>query len=180
MPQKVNPDVLELIRGKTARSIGNLQTLLVLVKGLPLAYNRDLQEDKPALFDIVDTIIACLEIAAPLVAGATLKTQSINARIEEGYLDATSLMEYLIQLGIPQRSAHHMVGSLVGEAAKRGVQLAELPIEEFAKLDPKLDDNVLGVLGVKNAVGAFKSYGSTAPEQVKAQIEQWKSRLELS
>ena len=180
MPQKVNPDVLELIRGKTARSIGNLQTLLVLVKGLPLAYNRDLQEDKPALFDIVDTVIACLEIAAPLVAGATLKTQSINARIEEGYLDATSLMEYLIQLGIPQRSAHHMVGSLVGEAAKRGVQLAELPIEEFAKLDPKLDDNVLGVLGVKNAVGAFKSYGSTAPEQVKAQIEQWKSRLGLS
>ena len=180
MPQKVNPDVLELIRGKTARSIGNLQTLLVLVKGLPLAYNRDLQEDKPALFDIVDTVIACLEIAAPLVAGATLKTQSINARIEEGYLDATSLMEYLIQLGIPQRSAHHMVGSLVGEAAKRGVQLAELPIVVFAKLYPKLDDIVLGVLGVIYAVGAFKSYGSTAPEQVKAQIEQWKSRLELS
>src|SRR6185295_4046120 len=99
MPQKVNPDVLELIRGKSARVIGDLQTLLVLVKGLPLAYNRDLQEDKPALFDAFDTVSACLEIAAPIVAGAELNRQAIAERLDRGHLDATTLMEHLIRRG---------------------------------------------------------------------------------
>ena len=99
MPQKVNPDVLELIRGKTARVIGNLQTLLVLVKGLPLAYNRDLQEDKPPLFDAFDTVQASLELAAPLVAGAELNRPAIAERLDRGHLDATTLMEHLIRRG---------------------------------------------------------------------------------
>lgn len=179
MPQKINPDILELVRGKTARVIGNLQTLLVLVKGLPLAYNRDLQEDKPALFDAFDTVEACLEIAAPLVKGAILKTNSINKRLDKGFLDATTMMEYLILQGIPQRTAHHMVGSLVGLATDNKTTLAELPLEEFQKLSPDLDEKIYGVLGVKNAIAAFKSYGSTAPDQVKAQIAAWKKRLKL-
>ena len=179
MPQKINPDILELIRGKTGRVIGSLQTLLILVKGLPLAYNRDLQEDKPALFDAFDTVEACLDIAAPLVEGATIKAESINERLEQGFLDATTMMEYLILQGIPQRTAHHMIGSLVALATEHNTSLAELPLEEFQKLSPDLDEKIYGVLGVKNAIAAFKSYGSTAPEQVKAQISAWKIRLEM-
>ena len=179
MPQKINPDILELIRGKTGRVIGSLQTLLILVKGLPLAYNRDLQEDKPALFDAFDTVEACLDIAAPLVEGATIKAESINERLEQGFLDATTMMEYRILQGIPQRTAHHMIGSLVALATEHNTSLAELPLEEFQKLSPDLDEKIYGVLGVKNAIAAFKSYGSTAPEQVKAQISAWKIRLEM-
>src|SRR5690606_9508957 len=108
------------IRGKTARVIGSLQTLLVLVKGLPLAYNRDLQEDKPPLFDAMDTVLACLELAAVMIEGATLNTKTIGARIEEGYLDATTLMEQLIQRGVPMRSAHEAVGTLVRKAVAEG------------------------------------------------------------
>jgi argininosuccinate lyase len=132
MPQKINPDVLELIRGKTARVIGNLQTLLVLVKGLPLAYNRDLQEDKPPIFDSVDTVEACLSLAAAIVAGARLNREAIAERLDRGYLDATTLMEYLIhKKGLPQRTAHHLVGALVRRAMERGVPLAGMPLEEF-------------------------------------------------
>jgi argininosuccinate lyase len=177
MPQKINPDVLELIRGKSARVTGDLQTLLMLVKGLPLAYNRDLQEDKPALFDAVDTIRGCLQMAIPLVAGATLKRQSIESRLQQGYLDATTLMEELIKQGIPQRTAHHTIGQLVGRAMELGVPLAELSLEEFQKLCPQLDDNVYGVLGVENAVKAFTSQGSTAPSEVARQLQRWQQLL---
>ncbi len=177
MPQKVNPDVLELIRGKTARVIGNLQSLLVLVKGLPLAYNRDLQEDKPPLFDSYDTVFACLELAGAVIEGATLKRKAIAAGLERGYLDATTLMEYLIQRGVPQRTAHRMIGTVVRTAMARGVSLAELPLAEFQRVCPDLDDQVYAILGVQQAVRAFVSYGSTAPDQVAAQIEHWKEKL---
>jgi len=154
MPQKINPDVLELIRGKTARVVGNLQALLVLVKGLPLAYNRDLQEDKERVFDSADTVSACLELAAAVVAGAELKRESIATRLEHGYLDATTLMEYLIGLGVPQRSAHEIIGKLVAKAMKQGVPLAELPLTDFQEAHAALDKKVFDVLGVKNAIAA--------------------------
>ncbi|MCA9091739.1 MAG: argininosuccinate lyase, partial [Planctomycetaceae bacterium] len=131
MPQKVNPDVLELIRGKTARVTGQLQTLLMLIKGLPLAYNRDLQEDKRPLFEAVDTVRACLELAAPLVAGAELNRPEILAGLGRGYLDATTLMEFMIQHGVPQRTAHHLVGKLVATAIERGLPLEELDADTF-------------------------------------------------
>ena len=177
MPQKINPDVLELTRGKSARLIGSLQTLLVLTKGLPLAYNRDLQEDKPPLFDAVDTVKACLELAAPLVAGAKLNTKSIEARIENGFLDATTLMEYLIKRGMPQRKAHHLIGDLVRLATSKSSTLSQLSLEDFQSVDETLDDSVYDVLGVKNAVAAFKSEGSTSPDRVKEQISVWQARL---
>jgi argininosuccinate lyase len=180
MPQKINPDVLELTRGKTARVVGDLQTLLVLVKGLPLAYNRDLQEDKPALFDAFDTVEACLTLAAPLVAGAQLRRAEIAERLDRGYLDATTLMEYLIRRGLPQRTAHHLVGSLVARASVQGVRLADLPLEEFRAADATLDETVYGVLGVENAVRAFVSFGSTAPEEVARQVAFWQVKLGLS
>jgi argininosuccinate lyase len=177
MPQKINPDVLELIRGRTGRVVGDLTTLLVLVKGLPLAYNRDLQEDKPAVFDAFDTVQACLQMAAPVVRGARLRREAIDAGLERGYLDATSLMEYLIRLGIPQRTAHHLVGELVRKAMQRGVALAALPLEEFQALHAGLDESVYQVLGVRRAVEAFVSAGSTGPAEVARCVAQWKARL---
>jgi argininosuccinate lyase len=177
MPQKINPDVLELIRGKAGRVIGNLMTLLVLVKGLPLAYNRDLQEDKPALFEALDTVNACLKIAAPVVEGAELNRAAIAAGLDRGYLDATTLMEWLIQGGVPQRTAHHLVGHLVRRAMQMGVPLSELPLQDFQAAHPELDDRVYQVLGVKSAIAAFKSYGSTAPEEVAKQVIRWKEKL---
>src|SRR5688500_13287974 len=165
MPQKINPDVLELIRGKTARAIGNLTTLLVLVKGLPLAYNRDLQEDKPALFDSIDSVKACLKIAAPLVAGMELNRTVIEGGLERGYLDATTFMEWLIRTGMPQRSAHHLVGQIVRCAMERKVPLADLPLEEFQAIHPTFDKRVYDVLGARKAVESFVSYGSTAPSE---------------
>jgi argininosuccinate lyase len=177
MPQKINPDVMELIRGKTARVVGNLQALLVLVKGLPLAYNRDLQEDKPQLFDSVDTVAACLEIAAPLVQGAELNRDSIAAGLDRGYLDATTFMEYLIRRDIPQRTAHHLVGQLVRKAIDRRVSLAELPLSDYQEAHPDLDESVYEVLGADKAIDAFVSYGSTASIEVAKQVEHWKTKL---
>jgi argininosuccinate lyase len=177
MPQKVNPDVLELTRGKTARVLGDLHTLLVLVKGLPLAYNRDLQEDKPPLFDAFDTVEACLELAEPLVRSATLNREVVRSRLDEGYLDATTLMEYFIHRGVAQRRAHHFVGQLVGEAMERGARLADLPLSEFQQLDPTLDESVYDILGAENAVAAFVTYGSTGPQQVAEQVQRWKRQL---
>ena len=177
MPQKVNPDTLELTRGKSARVIGNLQTLMVLVKGLPLAYNRDLQEDKPPLFDSFDTVSACLRLAEPIVAGAELLRTRIASRLEEGYLDATTLMEHLMKQGIPQRRAHHLVGAIVGEAMAAGLPLAKLSLEAMQAHAPEIGPEIFNILGVKNAVEAFTSYGSTSPAQVRHQIDIWKKRL---
>jgi argininosuccinate lyase len=177
MPQKINPDVLELTRGKSARVIGNLQALLVLVKGLPLAYNRDLQEDKEAIFDSFDTVELCLELAAPLVAGASLNREGIAARLDQGHLDATTLMEFLIRRGIPQRTAHHLIGDLVRKATEKGVRLADMPLSDFQAAEPSLDKTVYECLGVDNAVAAFRSYGSTAPSEVRKQIDIWKKKL---
>jgi argininosuccinate lyase len=178
MPQKINPDVLELIRGKTARVVGNLQALLMLVKGLPLAYNRDLQEDKPPLFDSFDTVAACLEVSAPLVTGAELGRAAVAERLERGYLDATALMEHLIARGTPQRTAHERIGRLVAKARKQGVPLAALAIADFREADPALDESVYEVLGAVNAVAAMKSHGSTGPDQVAQQVARWKKKLE--
>jgi len=177
MPQKVNPDVVELIRGKTARVIGNLQTLLVLTKGLPLAYNRDLQEDKQPIFDSFDTMETVLTLATPLITGTTLNREAISNRLDCGYLDATTLMEYLISKGVPQRTAHGIVGRLVRLATERNVPLAKLPLKDFRNEYDGFDYNVFEILGVNNAVSAMKSYGSTAPEQVRKQIDAWKTKL---
>jgi argininosuccinate lyase len=178
MPQKKNPDVLELIRGRTARVVGDLTTLLVLVKGLPLAYNRDLQEDKEPLFDAFDTVETCLELAAVTVEGVTFHVNQIAEKLEEGFLDATTLMEFLIERKVPQRTAHEVIGRLVGLCERRGLKkLADLSDIELATAHPKLDSNARNVLGVKNAIKAFRSNGSTAPPEVKKQLEKWERTL---
>ena len=180
MPQKINPDVLELTRGKAARVIGDLQTLLVLVKGLPMAYNRDLQEDKLPLFDAADTVENCLEIAIPLVAGSRLNRDNIAAGLDRGFLDATTLMEFLIKRGIPQRKAHHTIGELVRQATRQNCRLSDLSLEDFQAFDPSLDASIYDVLGIENALAAFRSLGSTSPKRVASQIVTWRERLELS
>ncbi len=178
MPQKINPDTLELTRGKSARVLGNLNTLLVLIKGLPLAYNRDLQEDKPPLFDSFETVEACLGLAIPIVEQSELQREAIASRLEEGYLDATTLMEHLILQGIPQRTAHHLVGKLVGIAQQGRVPLAELTDRQLAEADPNLDGAVRQVLGVEKAVNAYQSYGSSNPQQIQKQLIRWREQLQ--
>ncbi|MGL4943756.1 MAG: argininosuccinate lyase [Thermoguttaceae bacterium] len=177
MPQKVNPDVLELMRGKSARVVGSLQTLIVLTKGLPLAYNRDLQEDKEPIFDAFDTVNTTLAIAAPLIAGAELQRDNIARHIEEGYLDATTLMEFLITQNVPQRTAHGIVGRLVKTAMEKKLPLASLPLETFQEIWNGFDATVYDILGTSRAIAAFCSDGSTAPEQVRKQIGLWQLRL---
>ena len=178
MPQKKNPDVLELIRGRAARVVGDLTTLLVLIKGLPLAYNRDLQEDKEPLFDAFDTVEACLELAAVVVDGASLRVDRIAEKLDEGFLDATTLMEFLIQRGVPQRTAHEVIGRLVGLCERRGVKrLADLSDAELAEAHPELRPEVRGLLGVRNAIEVFQSYGSTAPAEVEKQLNMWLEKL---
>lgn len=181
MPQKVNPDTLELTRGKAARVIGNLQTLMILIKGLPLAYNRDLQEDKPPLFNSFDTVIAALELAIPIVSESELLRENIAARLEDGFLDATTLMEQLIKLGTPQRTAHHHVGSLVAAAKKRGVPLVKLTDEEFLAILPDVEPATLRKsLGVQGAVQSYRSLGSSNPDLVAEQIARWRDLLSKS
>ncbi len=180
MPQKINPDVLELTRGKSARLIGSLQTLLVLTKGLPLAYNRDLQEDKLPIFDAFSTIESCISVAAPLVEGAKLNRESISSRLEQGFLDATTLMEFLIKKGIPQRTSHHLIGQMVRLATEKSVPLSGLSLKEFQSFEASLDDSIYDVLGVENSVAAFQSLGSTQPELVSQQVQEWKKRVSAS
>ncbi len=180
MPHKKNPDTLELTRGKVGRVIGCLQQLLVLLKGLPLAYNRDLQEDKSALFDAFDTIAGCLSVAAPLVQETKLRREVIASRIEDGFLDATTLMERLIAAGVPMRSAHELVGKLVRACEERRCRLCDLPEPQMQELlgDASVTASTLRTsLGAANAIQAFLSYGSTAPAEVQKQLDEWKTRL---
>jgi argininosuccinate lyase len=177
MPHKKNPDVLELIRGKSARVVADLQQLLVLVKGLPLAYNRDLQEDKQPLFDAHDTVAASLELAAALVRETRFRPDAIAARLEAGHLDATTLMEHLIVRGVPMRAAHEAVGKLVRLCEERRCRLSDLPATAFDEVRPGLSEGVYKVLGVANALAAFRSAGSTAPAEVAKQLEGWRQRL---
>jgi argininosuccinate lyase len=178
MPHKKNPDVLELMRGKAARVVADLQHLLVLVKGLPLAYNRDLQDDKLALFEAHDIVTASLQLAAPLIREARFRREAITARLEDGFLDATTLMEFFIVQGVPQRTAHEQVGKLVRLCEERGCRLADLPPEVYESVRPGLGAGVYKVLGVSNALAAFRSAGSTAPAEVEKQITEWRQRLQ--
>lgn len=177
MPQKRNPDVLELIRGKTGRVVGALQNLLVLLKGLPMAYNRDLQEDKIGMFDAYDTVSACLELAPDIVAGAELQRDRIAGRLEEGFLDATALMEYLIKQGVPMRTGHETVGKLVALCESRNQRLSDLSLDEFREHCQEVGDDVYNVLGTENAMRALITVGSGGRASVEAQLAKWRERF---
>jgi argininosuccinate lyase len=177
MPQKKNPDVLELIRGKSARVIAAAQQLFVLVKGLPMAYNRDLQEDKLAVFQALDTVEACLRIAPRIVAGAELQRDRIAARLDDGFLDATALMEYLIGRGVPMRSGHEIVGKLVATCESSGRRLGELQLADLQAACPQIEADVYEVLGAELAAAALCSEGGGGRESVERQLLRWQERL---
>src|SRR5262249_4999881 len=149
-----------------------------LVKGLPLAYNRDLQEDKEPLFDAYDTVAASLEVAAALIAETRFNRDRIAARIEDGYLDATTLMELFIAKRVPMPLAHEAVGKLVRQCEERSCRLAELPAAVFEEVQRGLSGEVTKVLGVANTLKAFRSAGSTAPAEVERQLTAWQLALQ--
>ena len=177
MPQKRNPDVLELIRGKTARVMASVPQLLILIKSLPMAYNRDLQEDKLAMFDAFDTVKACLELTPAIVSGAQLQTDQIASRLEDGFLDATALMEYLIRKGVPMRTGHETVGKLVAQCEQAGCRLKDLSLDALCEACELIEDDVYQVLGTENAMNALQSFASGGTKPVAEQVNRWKATL---
>jgi argininosuccinate lyase len=172
MPQKKNPDVPELVRGKTARVVGHLMALLVLMKGQPLAYNKDNQEDKEPLFDTVDTLADSLAIMTDLVAtGLTPNVERMRDAAREGHATATDLADYLVRKGVPFRDAHEIVARAVREAEARNCELAALSLDELRRFSPLIDADALGVLTLEGSVGSRGHVGGTAPRQVRAAIE---------
>jgi len=177
MPQKRNPDVPELVRGKSGRVIGSLMALLTLMKGQPLAYNKDNQEDKEPLFDAVDTVKACLGMCAGLVAGLAPVPKAMRAALAEGHATATDLADYLVRKGVAFRDAHEAVARAVREAERAGVDLAQLPLSKLKSFSKKIDADVKRVLSPEGAVAARNHVGGTAPAQVRQAIARARQRL---
>jgi argininosuccinate lyase len=175
MPQKKNPDSLELLRGKSGRLIGNLVSLLTMLKGLPLAYNKDLQEDKEPLFDSLDTLDLGLRVAAAAVATLQAKPQRMALALDDAML-ATDLADELVRRGAPFREAHGKVGRLVQRALELGVRLRELPLDEYRSVQPGLDENIYRVFDFSRSVAQKNSPGGTAPQRVAEQIAAWRQR----
>jgi len=171
MPQKKNPDVPELIRGKTGRVTGNLMALLTLMKSQPLAYNRDNQEDKEPLFDSIDTVKICLELFAGMVPLIEAKTENMRDAAFRGYSTATDLADYLVRKGVAFRDAHEIVGKSVAYGLEKGKDLSECTLEELQQFGPQIEDDVYQVLTLEGSVSARDHVGGTAPEQVKAAIQ---------
>ena len=177
MPQKRNPDVAELARGKSGRVIGHLMGLITLMKGQPLAYNKDNQEDKEPLFDTVDTLAGTLRILAEMVAGIIVKPQAMAAAARRGYATATDLADYLVKKGLPFRDAHEVVAHAVKLGLQQGVDLADLPLTALKALHPLVGDDAPGVLTLQGSMAARNVRGGTAPSQVLAQIARHRARL---
>jgi len=177
MPQKRNPDVPELARGKTGRVIGHLMALLTLMKGQPLAYNKDNQEDKEPLFDTVDTLKDTLRIFCELVPGIVVRADAMERAARQGYATATDLADYLVKKGVPFRDAHELVARAVRTAIERGVDLAELPLETLQGFHAAIAADVREVLTLRGSLAARRTIGGTAPEQVRAQVARQRARL---
>jgi len=177
MPQKRNPDVLELVRAKTGSVYGALVAMLTILKGQPSGYNRDMQEDKIHVFSTADTTERSLDIAAAIVSHTAFSTGQIVAGMDDGFLDATALAEYLVGRGVPFRKAHGIVGSLVARCEKEDKSLAELSLDQLKEYSPVIDSDVYGYLGARNVVRRYVSVGAGGPEQARQQIEFWKKHL---
>jgi argininosuccinate lyase len=177
MPQKKNPDVPELVRGKSGRVFGDLVALLTLMKGQPLAYNKDNQEDKEPLFDAVDTVKACLEVSAGLVLGLVPVPSAMRAAVLKGHATATDLADYLVRKGVAFRDAHEAVARAVREAERQGLELSALPLAALKRFSPKIGGDVKRFLTPEGSVATRKHVGGTAPAQVKAAIARARKRL---
>jgi argininosuccinate lyase len=186
MPQKRNPDMLELIRGRCGNVYGDLFALLTILKGLPIGYNRDLQEDKRIVFRAFDTVSSCLTMAAAIVNSATYNQDAIEPTLERGFLDATSLAEYLVTKGIPFRTAHHIVGSLVARCEKEGkTALAQFSVTDFNHALKAHDSvatvnqDIYNALGARNVVKRYQSAGAAGGKPFEDQLANWKERLKM-
>lgn len=178
MPQKRNPDAAELVRGKTGRIFGALQGLLVVMKGLPLAYSKDMQEDKEGVFDALGSLSLCVAAMAGMIGDMSVNRDRMKAMAGAGYATATDLADWLVRrLGMPFRQAHHVTGKLVGLAAARGVGLEDLTLNDMRAVEPQIAADVFDVLGVEKSVASRTSYGGTAPVNVRAQAERWRAAL---
>lgn len=170
MPQKKNPDVAELIRGKTGRTYGNLVNILTVMKALPLAYNKDMQEDKPPLFDTVDTLKPCIRIFIEMISTMTVKPDSMQKAASLGYTNATDVADYLVRKGLPFRSAHEVSGQMVRSCILKGIAIEEQTLAEFQVFSPLFEADVLDAVQLKACMAAKKSPGSTAPDSVRLMI----------
>jgi argininosuccinate lyase len=178
MPQKKNPDAAELVRAKVGRITGALVALLTVMKGLPLAYSKDMQEDKEQVFDAADSLMLALAAMTGMVADMAPQAERLRAAAGAGFSTATDLADWLVRrLDLPFREAHHVTGVLVRAAEARGVELAALTLDEMRAVHPGITDEVRGVLGVDDSVASRTSYGGTAPAQVRAQVARWREAL---
>jgi argininosuccinate lyase len=178
MPQKKNPDAAELIRAKVGRIFGANTALMMVMKGLPLAYSKDMQEDKEQVFDAADNLMLALAAMEGMVRDMTAQRDNLAAAAGSGFSTATDLADWLVRvLGLPFRDAHHITGSLVGMAEKQGCDLPDLTLTQMQSVHGDITEDVFGVLGVENSVNSRMSYGGTAPAQVRAQIKRWKGIL---
>ena len=177
MPQKRNPDMLELIRGKSGQLYGNLIALLTMLKGQPLTYNRDLQEDKKQIFDAADTTEATLQMAAAIVSHTAFNADRIESNLDDGFLDATALAEYLVGKGVPFRQAHQIVGQLVNHCEANNCRLNQLPLEKLQQAADVISDDVFDCLGAANVVARYSATGSAGAAQLAEQLDFWKSEL---
>lgn len=179
MPQKKNPDIPELIRGKSGRVIGHLVSMLTVLKGLPLSYNRDLQEDKEPVFDAVDTVAGCLAIAAELLSGLQFNRAALEQATRTGFLTATDLADYLVVKGIPFRQAHAIVGKVVSHCIEQGRELWDLSLEELQAFSGKIEDNIFEVLSVAGSVNSRLTPGGTAQARVAEALARAEELLDL-
>jgi len=177
MPQKKNPDVPELVRGKSGRVTGHLMGLLMLMKSQPLAYNKDNQEDKEPLFDTVDTVIDTLRIYADMILGVTVKPQAMRQAVLKGFATATDLADYLVKKGLPFRDSHEVVARAVRHAEQKGVDLADLALADLREFSDLIADDVFDVLTPEGSLAQRDHVGGTAPNQVREQIARWKRML---
>ena len=177
MPQKKNPDICELIRGKTGRTIGNVTSLLSMMKGLPLAYNKDMQEDKEAIFDSVDTVKLCLSTLAPMLDTMKVNKENMANAGKKGFINATDCADYLVKKGLPFRDAYKITGTLVAVCIDRGETLDTLPLEEYKKLSDKFESDVYQAISLEKCVSERSVVGGPAPQAVAKHIEQIKNTI---
>ena len=177
MPQKRNPDLAELIRGKAGRVYGDLISTLVMLKGLPLAYNKDMQEDKEAVFDAVDTAILCLDAAAPMLSSLQFQPDTMRKAAQKGYLNATDLADYLVMKGLPFRDAYALSAQIVAFCAGKGIALEDLPMHDYASFSPLFGEDVYAALSLDACLKRRVSFGATAPDSVRRQIDWVRTQL---
>jgi argininosuccinate lyase len=179
MPQKKNPDIPELVRGRAGRVFGSLVAILTTLKGLPLAYNRDLQEDKPLLFDSVDTVNASLSILSDMIGALKFNTARMGEAASGGFSTATDVAEYLVEKGLPFRKAHEVTGKIVRRCEKSGLRLEDLPVSDFKRFSGLFGKDIKPRLGIEKSVLSRATEGGTSPRQVKRQIRRLKRILSI-